>query len=298
MAESGIENKAPELVRLPTINPAMFNEARGMVEVAESIEIDGPEMYEIASGQLKEVKAMSKRLEEQRKSITKPLDEAKKAVMDTFRPAMEFCDQAEGMIKRGMLGYDNEQRRIRQEEERKAREAAEAERKRIQENARKKAEAEAAEARKLAEAEAEAARKKAADEAAKLKAAGDDKAAEAARQKAEQEAEAKAKQAEEAAAAKAKEAERQAQAEAEQVAVHAPVEQPQKLSGVSYRETWKAEVEDIDAVIKAAAEGNQLARALLTVNTTTLGQQARSLKNNLQVPGIRAYSERTVASRT
>ena len=276
MDGSGTEIKAPEVVKLPSINPAMFNEARGMVEVAECIEIDGAEMYEIAGGQLKEVKAMAKRLEEQRKSITKPLDEAKKAVMDTFRPALEFCEQAESTIKRSMLAYDEEQRRIRQEEERKAREKAEAERKRIQEEARKKA-----------AAEAEAARKKAAEEAEKLKAAGDAEAAEAAQKKAEQEAE-----------AKAREAERQAQLEAEQVAVHAPVEQPQKVSGVSYRDNWKAEVEDIDAVIKAAAEGNQLARALLTVDSKVLGQQARSLKQNLQVPGIRAYSERTVASRS
>ena len=56
--------------------------------------------YDTASVVLKEVKSRYKELDEQRKSITKPLDDAKKAVMELFKRPLDLLGQAETKIKR------------------------------------------------------------------------------------------------------------------------------------------------------------------------------------------------------
>lgn len=81
---------------------------------------------------LKQIKSVSKILDDARKDITKPLDEAKKRVMDFFRDPLDQLSAAEGILKRAILGYQQEQEKIRREEEQKAisRAKAEEERKR------------------------------------------------------------------------------------------------------------------------------------------------------------------------
>jgi hypothetical protein len=67
--------------------------------------------YEIASTILSEVKSRYKELDSQRKEITKPIDTAKKAVMDLFKTPLELLEKAESKIKGLMIGYTNEQER-------------------------------------------------------------------------------------------------------------------------------------------------------------------------------------------
>lgn len=98
------------------------------LELARSIVIDGPEMFEVAAEELKEVKARFSTLEARRKAITGPIDAAKKEVMDLFRPALEFYTTAEGIIKLAMTSYNAAVEKTRKEEEARLREAAEAER--------------------------------------------------------------------------------------------------------------------------------------------------------------------------
>jgi len=96
---------------------------------------DGP-TFEIAADELKAIKARSSALDEQRKSITSPMDAAKKAVMDLFRAPLETLAEAEKILKSKMLAYQ-------QAEQRKADEARlAAERQAEEERARLKAEAE------------------------------------------------------------------------------------------------------------------------------------------------------------
>ena len=73
--------------------------------------------YEIAGDVLKEVKARYKELDTQRKEITKPIDTAKKAVMDLFSPPLSLLEKAEMKIKGLMLGYTTEQERKAREEQ-------------------------------------------------------------------------------------------------------------------------------------------------------------------------------------
>ena len=52
--------------------------------VAKSYEIDSSVMYEAAADELRTIKTKQKDLEAARKKITKPLDDAKKAVQEMF----------------------------------------------------------------------------------------------------------------------------------------------------------------------------------------------------------------------
>ncbi len=106
-----------------------------ILEIAKTFVIDSPIMYEMAGEELKTIKAKFKELEDRRKKITAPMDKAKKEVMDLFRKPLEMLEQAEAALKRTMLDYTSEQRRIAAEAQRKAEEAAANERKRMAEQA-------------------------------------------------------------------------------------------------------------------------------------------------------------------
>lgn len=67
-----------------------------------------------------------------------------------------------------------------------------------------------------------------------------------------------------------------------------------RVAGVSSRETWRAEVTDLAALVRAVA-GGQVPITALEANMVFLGQQARSLKSLLAYPGVRAVAERTVS---
>jgi len=89
---------------------------------------------------LKSIKQTTDELDTLRKSMTKPLDDSKKKIMDFFRKPLDILAQAESTLKRAMLSFQQEQDRIRREQEAKLQ--AEAEKKR-QEALRKAEEARA-----------------------------------------------------------------------------------------------------------------------------------------------------------
>jgi len=104
------------------------NSASDVVALSErssDLIIENQEQYESASEFLKQVKSRIKELDNERKSITKPLDEAKKRVMDLFRKPLDLLDKAEKKIKSVMIAYTNEQERKAREEEERLRKLAE-----------------------------------------------------------------------------------------------------------------------------------------------------------------------------
>lgn len=123
----------------------LAQEAESTLTLAKEYVIDGPEMYELAATELKTIKGKAKELDELRKSMTRPLDDAKKRIMDFFAKPLQFLNDAEGLLKRSMLTYDREQERKRQEEEERLRAAARAEQERLQKEADERAAALAAE---------------------------------------------------------------------------------------------------------------------------------------------------------
>ncbi len=218
-------------------------EAQGMEEVtaavlaqAEQFEIVTQEHYVESGELLTQIKSKQKALDELRRSMTRPLDDAKSRIMRLFLPAAERLGQAEDVIKGAMIGFSREQERIRQEAERVAREAAEKEAERLRQRAEK-------------------ARAKGKDE-------------------------------------KAEDLEEQA----ETVPVPIVPSQVPAASGVAFRTTWHAEVYDLKALVTACAKG-QVALALLQPNQVVLNTQARSLKKEMNIPGVRAVPDEGVAAR-
>ena len=100
--------------------------------------------YDVAAQELKAIKAKAKELEDRRKSITGPLDAAKKAVMDLFRGPMEALAGAEQTLKSGMLGYTQRREAEARAERERAEAAVRAERDRLEREARAAAAAAAA----------------------------------------------------------------------------------------------------------------------------------------------------------
>jgi hypothetical protein len=101
------------------------SDVQTLVEESEQLIISSQEEFESASGLLTQVKTRGKELDKQRKSITNPLDEAKKNVMELFRKPIDLLKKAEDTIKRGMLNYTSEQERKAREEEERLRKLAE-----------------------------------------------------------------------------------------------------------------------------------------------------------------------------
>jgi colicin import membrane protein len=243
----------------------LANNAQQALANAKDYVIDSPTMMELASDDLRHIKALQKEVEEKRTSITGPLNQAVKAVNDLFRAPKEFLDTAEATLKRAMVTYTSEQERLAAEARRQAEAEARAERERLA-----KIEREQAEAARKAQQEAQAAA-----------AAGNQEAAAAAQ-------------------AAADEAQQQAEVAAMTATVMtvAPVvEAPAKVSGISSRMTYSAEVTDLMELVKAVAAGTAPIQCL-QADAKFLGAQARAFKKaGTLYPGVVAIEERSIAAR-
>jgi hypothetical protein len=104
-----------------------------MVKEAQAIIIKSQEDYIIAGDLRKKIKGKIKDLDEKRKSITAPLDLAKKNIMALFTPIIDMLNKGVENLDIGVIAYDEiQERKAREaqakaeEEARKAREKAEA----------------------------------------------------------------------------------------------------------------------------------------------------------------------------
>jgi hypothetical protein len=244
---------------------------------AEAWVVDSAEMYALAAEELRDIATKERKLEEARLGITRPMDEAKRRIMDLFRAPAENLAKARKLVNDSMLEWKRaEDKRIAREQA--AAEAAAAEERRLAriaaDEAQAKADAEALAAQEAAEA---------------ANAAGDHQAAEEAQQRAEEAA--------------------QAAAEAAEAVELAEVAPPQQLTraaptaaGVASRQNWKADIFDLGALVTAAAEG--LARGdrtllgYLQADATAINQVVRALKANARIPGVRAYAETGLSVRS
>lgn len=126
----------PTSVTVERPDPQLLSSAERFLAVAQSYLITSPELYEAAAADLQEIKGKLKALEEKRTAITRPLNQALKAVNDLFRKPKELLEQAEGLIKRAMSAYDHERERKRREEQARLEEEARKERERLEAKAR------------------------------------------------------------------------------------------------------------------------------------------------------------------
>ena len=258
-------------LQVPQPEQALFKQATSALEMAKAYTIDSPQVRDLAARELTKIKGLQKDVDTKRKSITQPIDAAKKAVMDLFRAPTTYLEQAEVLLKNAIQGYDREQERKRIEEQAKAEEAARLERAEM--------EAQAAAAEAAAQAEAQEIQRKAEQAAA----AGDVEAAARLNSEAESRVEQGAAEA----------------ATLQQTAtlITAPViaSIPQ-TKGVSTRMVWKAEVSDKLALIRYVAEHPEYVD-LLDANMPAINKIALALKKNCPLEGVRVFEDPVIAAR-
>lgn len=297
LVESNIPGEIPETAL------ATVRSAQDLALAYEDYTIEDDGAYAHAAQDLKQVKLASIKLETERTAITDPMNEAKKRVMDFFRPPKERLEAAMANIKRSMANYAQAQERKRQEEARIAREKAEREEARLREEARKADEAAAEKERKrLAEEQRRA------DERAQAERERIERERQEAQDKQDAEAERRAQEQLEA----QKERERQEQerlhqerlnAEAEQrersaraevledradtaVAAPPPPATP-KVKGVHTRKTWKFEITDPAKVPDTYK----------TIDEKRIRGVVKALGRDANIPGVRVYQDTSVVSR-
>lgn len=247
-----------QLIKVKPIDPKVVDqyadEAQGLVGTVKDIEIVDQSGYEFAASLLKTIKEKSKLLEDERKKIVGPLDMAKKAVQALFRGPQDVLVSLESGLKSKMIAYAEVQERKRREEQERLQRQAEAERRKKEEQERAWREKEEAKRR----------------EAAKLEAEGKEEEARKAREAAEKAAE--------------KADERSFAADQ----VIAPVAAPKvdKVKGVSYRESWFADVEDF----------SKLPDDYKLPDTSKLNKVANATKGSIVIPGVVFKSKKILSS--
>lgn len=112
---------------------ALAKETEIILESYQGMVVKNNETFLSAGNELKTIKGKLSEIETLRKSMTKPLDMARKAIMEFFRVPQERLEKAEGTIKRAMLTYQQECEAVRLKEEARIQELAR------KEEARKKA---------------------------------------------------------------------------------------------------------------------------------------------------------------
>eukprot|EP00257_Ricinus_communis_P012412 XP_002534577.2 uncharacterized abhydrolase domain-containing protein DDB_G0269086 [Ricinus communis] len=225
----------------------------------------------MAAQDLVKIKGLQRDLDTQRKSITQPIDAAKKAAMDLFRSPTEYLEQAEILLKSAIQTFD------RAEQQRRIAEQARLEEEARKERARLESEAAAREAAARAEAD------RLSQEAAAAAAAGN---------------------VEDAARLQVEAQQRVEQGEAEVMTlqqtatlVTAPItEAPRASAGVSSRKVWKAEVDDKLALIRYVAEHPEYVN-LLDANMPAINKIALALKANCPLKGVRVFEDSVIAAR-
>jgi len=275
-------------VNIPEETKKAIGGVPAVVKAAQAIVIASQSDLDNAAVDLKAIVTRRKELEAKRVAITKPMDAAKKEVMDLFRDPVDNLKQAEALIKKEIGDYSAEQEKIRQAELQAAREAEEKERREREAEAQKAEDAKEIEDRKLAEAQA-------IKDGNMRKAAAQKRE----REKAEAEEDRLKKEAEE-----AEQATQDATSESDEATYNAmtvksatAATEEAKTSGVSTRTVWKAEVFDVKALIRAVAEG-RVSQNVINVDQSVLDKMATQNKDALNVPGVRAVSSSSVSVRT
>lgn len=107
----------------------LIQQAGAETITAKMLEIRSAGDMVIASDQLQRIKGLQQQIDTQRKAITKPLDDAKKSVMDYVKKPLDALTQVENALKTGIVAcqkhLDDERRLEEAREEQRARKARE-----------------------------------------------------------------------------------------------------------------------------------------------------------------------------
>lgn len=108
----------PNVSLIEKHNPEVSGRAGELVAMAERCEILTVEDLEKASDLLRFIKTTYKKAEDERKSITDPINKSVKALNAKFKTITDPLSQAEEKVKRKILSFETERRRKAEEEAR------------------------------------------------------------------------------------------------------------------------------------------------------------------------------------
>lgn len=240
-----------------------------IVDQAKAITVKDAETYTKAGHFWKDIRAMRSEVAATFDPLIKQAHELHKNTLSKKNEIDKPLEIAERQVKTLMNQYDLEQDRIRKAEEERLRKIAEeeAERQR-QEELRILEEERKAEEERLLQAAAEAEKNGDKAQAEELLHTAEERSQEAAQTVAEIQA-----------------------APVYVPPVVVPKATPKLAGGPVYQTRWKHQVVNLMDLVKAVASGRAPINAL-QANDVFLGQQARSLKESMNIPGVRAYAER------
>lgn len=112
-------------------------ESSNALQVAKGFKVTNSEQYLASAGRLQAIKALSKKIDETFDPHIKRAFEAHRSLVAEKKQHQLPLTEAEGHIKRAVLGYQQEQERIRREHEAKAQEEARKEREKLEARAAK-----------------------------------------------------------------------------------------------------------------------------------------------------------------
>ena len=240
-----------------------------IVDQAKAVKVVDAQTYTAAGMLWKSIGDMIKEVKDTFDPICEAAHKSHKAATEKRAKYLDPLTTAQKSVKSLMSDYDAEQERIRKAEEERLRKIEE---ERIAEERRK--EQERLEAERKAEEERLLAEAVAAEER------GDKETADILT---------------EATATTSENIRQEAAALAQEPIYVPPVVVPKAVpkmaGGPVYRTVWNAEVTDLKALCMAVATGKVSINAILP-NETFLRQQAVSLKNTMNIPGVRAYEKR------
>ena len=113
-----------------------LTKANLILDIAQKFIVKTPQQAQEAGDYRNKIKAGLKQLDEERKELTRPLDDVKAKIMDKYRPAVDTLNVAYKLFDKGLSDYLAIQERIRQKQQRKL--EAEAEKKRQEAEAKAK----------------------------------------------------------------------------------------------------------------------------------------------------------------
>ena len=254
----------PTLIRIEPIDTVTLVQTAEMtLAEARQVVIDSDDMYAIVGDELRALMASIKHLDERRKAITRPMDEAKLQVMEMFREPIALRERARDIMKSAMASYqtkkEEQARQLRLEAERYQREQQERAEQAAREAARQASEAAVA----AAAATTEAARDEARARAAELMA----------------------------------ESEAHEAVAAAPVVAYLPAASAPKAVGISSRDLLRGEVTDRQALIRYLADHPEYSE-LIEIRQGKLDRLIAVQGAAFAMPGVRVVRERKIAART
>ncbi|MDR1952395.1 MAG: hypothetical protein LBQ37_02625 [Elusimicrobiota bacterium] len=122
-----MENAIPAVKDVEIAAQERLSEVKGIIlKFTPDFSVSTGAEAEIVANDLKIISTMLKKVDEQRKAFTKPLDGLKKFFMEAFRPAETELKNADAIARGALLSYQQQERRKAEEAARKERERQEA----------------------------------------------------------------------------------------------------------------------------------------------------------------------------